>query len=163
MSVTAEYNLFLKADEIIALSLDITDDPTLSRKTTTSGTMNASSTVPSTKAWGATQNLSAGAATLDLQALLDGNLPNVDFTGLKVQAIKVECPSTNTSGVAIVDGASNGYNIWGDASGSVTVLPGCSVLMFFNDQLDDVAASDSEIDLSSSDTDATFTMLMVAG
>ena len=133
---------------------------------TTSFTLDSGSTPPITQVWSDEFTLSAGAATLDLTALARDAQANLDLTGLKIQAYFFATPSTNTDTVTIVDGATNGYNIFGDASGQITI--GASgqkgfAMFYAPETLQDVGASDKTIDLSSSDTDATVKVLLVAG
>jgi len=111
--------------------------------------------------------LSSGTATIDLTALTRGNggATAVNMSGLKVQIFKFENVSTNTAAITITDGASNGYNIFGDASGQVTLGIGCvlQVVCPTAEYLPDVAAGAKDIDLSSSDQDATINVMLAAG
>ena len=130
---------------------------------TMGGTLNANSTPPVSQDYSAEITLSAGAATLDFTAMDQGDLPDQDMTGLKPQLCFFKADSTNTAGIVVTDGATNGHNIWGDANGSVTFLPGAKLGVEWNDQLDDVAAGDATIDLSSSDLDAKIKIQIVFG
>ena len=109
--------------------------------------------------------LSAGAATIDMSALDQGNLPDVDWTALSVtvQLIKVVAARANTANVVVADGATNGYNIFGDASAQISVPPGGVGMFYGHDGLQAVAAADKTIDLSSSDVDAVVSVQLIAG
>lgn len=75
-----------------------------------------STTVPVTKYSAAEYTLDGGgAATIDLTDLL-GTQANIDGTGLKVQFIRVNNPSTNSGIVNVAQGASNPYPIWGSSN-----------------------------------------------
>ena len=169
MAITqVEFDFKLKVTETIALGVDSLTDQTYYPQIatdTSSGTKTPTTQVPCTTQWQDTFSLSAGAATLTLTALSFGNLAAKDLTGLKVQFIKIRNRSTNTAAVTIVDGAANGYNILGDASGQIT-MPVGSTFMFGMDTtegLQDVAAGDATIDFSSSDVDATVDVQIIAG
>ena len=165
-SSSAAYDLKLTVTETIDVGLDLASNKEHQHKITSpaaSGTLTSSTTVPVTKTFSDTFTLSSGSSTLDLTALVRDNLPNVDMTGLKVQLFKVACPSTNTAAVVVADGSSNGYEVYGDANGQVTVHQGGQDLRFVPDKLDDVAAADKTIDFTSADTDATVSVIICAG
>lgn len=169
MAITqCEFDFKLKVTETIALGIDSLTDQTYYPQIATdnsSGTKSPTTAVPCTQQWQDTFSLSAGAATVNLASLSNGNLTAKDFTGLKVQFIKIYNRSTNTAAVTVVDGAANGYNIWGDASGSITILVGMMVVFgaVATEGLDDIAAADRTIDFSSSDVDATVDIQIIAG
>lgn len=132
MAITqCEFDFKLKVTETIPLGLDaVTDQPFIEQIDTTnsSGTKTPTTSVPCTQRWADTVSLSGGTVTIDLTALSNGNLPTKDFTGLTVQFIKVRNPSTNANNITVADGAANGYLIFGDASGQVTIPPGMTVM-----------------------------------
>ena len=169
MAITqVEFDFKLKVTETIALGIDSLTDQTYYPQIatdTSSGTKTPSTQVPCTQQWQDSLSLTAGAATLDLTSLASGNLAAKDFTGLKVQFIKIRNRSANTAAVTIVDGATNGYNIFGDASGSVTIPAGMTLMLGADttEGLQDVAAADKTIDFSSSDADATVDIQIIAG
>jgi len=163
-AVTASYDLKLTAVHRVALGLSDASDPTTSHDIGSHrATLNGSSTIPVSKAWSDSGNLSGGTATLDLTALTMSNLPDVDLTGLKVKLIKIECPSTNSAGVVVDIGAANPYDVFGDANGQITVLPGQVYLAYLAEEAEDVDATHCELDLSSGDADAAYSILLVAG
>ena len=110
----------------------------------TSTSLSPGSTIPATKVFKDEVSLIAAAATLDLTALVRANLPDVDGTGLKLPAFIFQ--NTSTSGtLTIAKGASNGYSLFGNASGEVT-LPAANsttkmpfVMMYVPEGLADVA------------------------
>lgn len=163
-SVTAHYELKLIAEHTVALGLDDASDPTTTHDIgDVKGTLTSTSTVAVTKPWSDTGTLTAGAATVDLTALDYVNLPTADWTGLKVKAIKISCPSTNSAGVGVAPGAANPYDIWGRAATDIFILPGQAYLAYFADENEDIDATHKTIDLSSADLDATYSIMMVAG
>jgi hypothetical protein len=166
MSVEAAYNLKLQIDEVVALGEDHVTDPTVEHDIgAVSGTMDATTTPAATKAWSDTVALAAGVASLDLTALARPSLPNVDLTGLKVQIVKIACPAGNTTGIEIVTGATNGYNLFGATKATaekVSILPGMKLEIFYDDELEDVDATHCEIDLSGTGTE-TVSIMLAAG
>ena len=95
------------------------------------------------------------------QALVNANLPNVNFNGLKVQVLQMSCPEANTGPIVMTSGASNGYDIGGKLM-LVSVSPGNTVIFLFLDNAPDVVGPDSELDFAGTGTE-TFDILMVAG
>lgn len=167
MAVTVNFIQELKAEESISLGLDLVSNPTVTHQIgdngRTSGTLTASTVVPATKAWSDTRTLSAGADALDLTALVFGNLANVTFSGLKVQNIKIKAAATNTSPIVVKPAASNGYNLFGDADGQVTLGAGAEVQVYNPDTLADVGGSAKAVDVTSADVDAIYSIILVAG
>ncbi len=164
-TISAAYNLSLKVTDTPDFSLDLGSGGTLTHQITGgAGTLTASSAVPATKAWSDQVQLSSGTLTLDLTALSRGSvLSAVDFSGLKVQIIKLKAPTTNTADITVDVGAANGYELFLGASSQLDLGPGDSVLFKRTDNLADVAAGDKDIDLSSSDVDALLDIILVAG
>lgn len=146
------------------LALDKVADPQLVHAVTLPipSVLNGETTPPVSKVYSDRLQLVAGALTLDLQALVPGNLtPDTDFTGLKVQILQFTSPETNLADITITPGAVDGYDI-GGAAFSVTLSPGDSVILALNDNAPDVANSDSEIDFAGSLIDD-IDILIVAG
>ncbi len=65
-----------------------------------------------TKAYHRKITLVAGAATLDLTALVDTDL-TIDMTGLKLREMFLVSDSANANSITVQPGASNGYTGWG--------------------------------------------------
>lgn len=161
---SARFNLQLTVTETLDLQSDNFSDPDVGH--TISGgvrTIDASSTVPATKTFSDKITLSAGAATIDLTALVRTPLAAVDFTGLKVQLVKFKAASANTAVVIVVPGASNAYNLFGDSDGQVTYPAEAESLNYWADQLADVSSTVKNVDLSSTDLDAIIEVELVAG
>lgn len=143
-------------------------DLTIAIATTILGTLSPSTTpIAITKIWGDTGQLAAGAATIDLTALARGNLPAVNLTGLTVKAILIYNYPTNTAALRVADGATNGYDIFGAATGDITIPAGWYQLFGAHNvtgvgALQAVGASDKTIDLSSTDVDASYDILIAA-
>lgn len=169
MSVSAVWDAKLSVLETVDLAMDlVASDPSFTHSTgSVEATINASSTVPATKVWSDTGALVAGVATLDLTALthgtLNGTATTVTFSGLKVQLVKIECPSTNTASLKVAMGAANGYNIFGATTGEMDIPQGGSLLFYGSDKLDDVSGTDKTIDLSSTHLTAAYNIILVAG
>lgn len=116
MSVSAKWESKLTVDETLELGLDNVADPEITHQLESdSGTLDASSDPKAIKAWSAQVALSGGAAALDLTALDGGSeLADRDFTGLKLQLIKLACPVGNSVGITFErKDASTGYNPFG--------------------------------------------------
>lgn len=165
MAVTVSYNLFLRVTETLALAQDLAANPDqLLTLGDIKGTLTSSTSVPATKAWSDTRGLTAGTDSIDLTALTRGSdLSDVDFTGLKVQLLIIQTAAANTADVVFKDGASNAYLLFGDASGQITLPAGTSAMFYLADKLADVSASVKQVDISSSDADAIYSMILVAG
>ncbi len=164
---TAKYDFGLTVEEVKDLGLDNAADPTITHTLGAhADTLTATTTPPVTKTYSDDLALIAGAATIDLQALPSSESTTVDFTGLKVQLVKITTPATNTEEVVFDIGAANGYNLFGATNAtdeSVAVPPGSVHQFLFLDTLEAVEAAKSEIDVSSSDVDADFSIILVAG
>lgn len=73
-------------------------------------TLNATSTPPASMS---SSDQLTGTQTLDLTALPGVNGAVQNGTGLKVQAVMIQNPKTNTGALAVSPGAANPYPIWG--------------------------------------------------
>lgn len=124
-------------------------------------TLTADSTVPVTKSFAAELALSTGAKILDLTALTDGVLATKDFTGLKVQVIKLINKTGNANDMTFAVGASNGYNLMG-SDWTITLTAGQHILLFGNDATPDVGSGAKTIDVTGTGSQA-FQILIVAG
>lgn len=114
--------------------------------------LTATSTPPATKVAAFQQLLTAGAASIDLTALVGTNAAVVTGLGLKVQAIKVAALTTNENPLTIATGAANGYAL-GGADFSVALQPGQEFVMFGNDATPDIAADAKTLDLAGTGTE----------
>lgn len=168
-SVKAKYALTLTIDETLGLGLDGVDtDPTMVHDFgADSATLDANSSPPATKSWSDQLQLAAGAGALDLTALDRGPiLSDVDFTGLKLQAIKLTCPTTNTGGITVEKkDAVTGYNPFGvdnSTAEKVTIVPGGGIVMFFDDELEDIDATHKDLTFTGTGTEA-INIILVAG
>lgn len=167
-AITAHYDVKLDVEETLALSQDLSAaETTFTHKVTetTRGTLNATLTPAVTKVWSDKVNLAAGAATLDLTSLTGPAGTTVDFTGLKVQLVKLACPAGNTVGITVDRGASNAYNLFGADNASaeqVEILPGCSMVIFNNDKTEDVSATIKNVQLAGTGTES-IEIILVAG
>ena len=162
MSVRATLNQYLTVLETLEASVAAAGTPTVTHAAFNRNVnLNATSTPPATKVVAISGNLTAGAATIDLTALTGTNGASVTFSGLRVQAMYFQNRSSSNA-MTVKDGASNGYLIFGDSSGQITVGPGGSNLHYTADYPSDVSGSVKNIDLTGTGTDAYY-MLLVAG
>lgn len=164
MSVRCKYNLYLLAEETISLSEDLIANPTVTHQIASShGTYSASSTVPVSQAWSDTRTLTAGADALDLTALVQAARTNINFNTLKVQAVKIKASANNSAVVVFAPSGTNGYNLFGNADGTIALPPGAEALMLFKEGLADVSATVKAVAITSADTDASYSIVLVAG
>jgi len=165
MAVTAKLEFGFAVDETLSLSeTNVATEPTIQHKTTEGRiTLNASSTAPATKVWSEQITLGSGTHTIDLTSLSRSTLSTVDMTGLKVQAVKIFTATDNTEDTVFTVGASNGYHIFGGSAGKVTMVEGAYLEFYFPEGLADVSSTVKTIDVSSSDADAIFDIMIVAG
>jgi len=120
----------------------------------TSGEVWESTTTshPVTKTSSDSIALVAGAKTIDLTALVGTNGAAVDGTGLKVQWVYMENPSTNANNMTFVKGASNGYELFADAAWKVTLKPGQSFAAILYNTSPAVGPSAKTIDVTGTTT-----------
>lgn len=167
MGIEATYDFRLKVVETLALSQDLATDPELIHELATliRGKLDANSSTPATKVWSDTRSLTAGADSLDLTALTRGSAPTVDMTGLKLQLWLFAAAAGNTLPATITQGSSNPYLLLGGTVGGQTAdaHPGGAIFYFGKDQLENVSATVKNIRVTSSDTDATYSIILVAG
>lgn len=163
-SVTAKIRFYLDVIDTPAAGLDLASDVGYTHTIEhTLATYDAASTPAATKSFSDTVALSGGAVTLDLSALAGPSSTTVNFNGLKVQIFKMTCPSTNTNPISCTVGVANGYNIFGAADGSVDVMPGATIMIYWDDELDDIVTdTNDEIDFAGTGVE-TFSIQMVAG
>jgi hypothetical protein len=89
----------------------------------TTRNLTGSTTPPVTAGGVAEKAMVAGAATIDLAALVCVDGSTINLTGLKPRQWKLKAPSTNGAAITVAKGASNGYTGFG-ANFSITLLPG---------------------------------------
>lgn len=124
--------------------------------------------VPMTKVYAQQRALSGGALTLDLTSLTDATGAALDLSGLKVQFVYIEnAPASgaaNTDTLNVKFGATNGYNIFGDAASEITLAVGGWCAVYNPEGTPDVANGSADtIDFASSDADADFIVMIAAG
>lgn len=165
MSIAAcIYDFKLTVSELFEKGLTLCPDVAQTHEITgTSGSLSPTSSPAITKVHSGVHTLTAGAETIDLTSLAGPHASTITFLALKVRLIKIKAASTNTHAIVFVDGASNGYNIWGDASGSLTVPPDGVAMLYFANGLDAVASGDRTIDVSSTHQTATYSIILAAG
>lgn len=175
-AVSAAFAATLRVTHTLPLSLDCVSDSLNATVELTggasggsdyavSGTLNSSSAAPVTKVYSDEITLTAGAATIDLTSLTGFAATSASWSGLKVQAIILSTNANNTAAVTFSEGASNGYEALGNGW---TITIGASgksgtAMFYLNEGAPDVGSSAKTIDVASSDTDAKFRIVAVAG
>ena len=158
-----DYDFKLDGHETPDLKLENAANPTIIHRITgTNGTLKATGTTPIiTDILSDRVQLSGGVATIDLTNLDNGDLPNKDWTGLKVQGYKIVAASSNGDDVTVKAGSTDGYDLFG--AGGLNILgPGAIVMGLFNEQLPDVASGAKIIAISSPDVDAIVDIQLIA-
>lgn len=163
---TAKYAFSLTVDEVKDMSLDLITNPTITHTTgTDTDTLTAATTVPVTKTYSDTIPLVVGAYDINLAALPGPEATTIDFTGLKVQLVKIICPASNTLPILFDAHAVNGYNLFGADNASaeqVEVMPGGKLMIYHPNNAEDVAAGVRVVDVSGTGTES-FSIILVAG
>jgi len=126
-----------------------------------SADLDAASSVPVTKVANFDQALTAGAATIDLTALPGINGATVNGSGLKVQLLRVQAKSTNANAITLTEGASNGYELAGNAW-KAAVQAGQELTFYANEKAPDIGSGAKTIDLAGTETQA-LEVLIVMG
>ena len=121
-AVSAQYKLLCEVTETLALALDNVTDPSFLHSIgSDEGTLNVSSTPAATRVFSDNKSLASGLGSLDLKSLAGPSGTTVDFDGLKVQLIALECPDTNGDGIAVfAKDATTGANLFGANNTAVT-------------------------------------------
>ena len=168
-TVSATLQMFLQAVETLDLDEDQATDPSITHRISGSGytsqlAINAATTPVASKVWSDEVAMTDGDESIDLTALAREVLPTVDMAGLKIQAFMIVADSANTAAIVIKPHATNGYNLFGDADGQVTLFAGGAIMGYMPEDLPDVANGSADIiQITSSDLDAKFKIILVAG
>lgn len=148
MSVSAAYASTLTVTEVLSdATLSSSGNRVIHDANSTSGTYNSGSTPAITKRARLAYTMTAGAATIDLRALIGTNGAAVDGNGLRAQFVKIINPITNANAITISKGASNGYDGLG-SSFSIALVPGGELLVKLNDGGADIGATNKTLDLA---------------
>lgn len=147
MAVSAIITAAITATETVSDTFVSSSDNTLTYTgLNSSSTINSGTTVPATKHATYEVTLSSGTATIDLTALTGAAGATVTGSGLKVQAVIFKNKATNANVISIADGASNGYQLFGN--GWLIELPvGAFVMGSLNDAAPDIGGSAKTIDV----------------
>ena len=143
MSVSAAYALTCSVTETFTGPYVDPANPTAGfNGLNTSGTLNASSTVPATKHAADVCTMSGGTGSINLASLPGVTAEEtVNLTGLKVQLVLFRAKSTNANPITEAKGASNGYGL--NAAGttfSIVLDPGQVHFAYLGDTAPDVAS-----------------------
>ena len=161
MATTAEVTMRLSVKETLTTGVAGVSAPNINHDNfKTDDSLTSTSTPAITQVASFLTTLSGGAATIDLTALTDAG-GALDLTGLKVQAIYFKV-SAGDSAMTFTTGASNGYNLGGDALFSVILAGGESACYSWNETSQDVAAGDKDLDIAGTGTDS-FECVILAG
>ena len=83
-----------------------------------------------------------GAETIDLTDLTDVEGVAIDGTNMKLQYLRMQCPTTNSALVGVKEGDTNGYLLGASLSTiAVPCNPGGRLEMEFADQLSDISVT----------------------
>jgi len=162
---SASYELKLVVTETKDFGLDLAGNPTITHTAgTDSGTLTASTTPPATKTWSDTRALVAGADTFDLYALAGPLSTIITFNTLKVQMVKIVCPTTNSAAMTFASGDANPYNLFGVAAGTdtVTLKPGDKIELIRYDTGQDCSNVVRNVKVTGTGTDS-YHIILVAG
>lgn len=96
--------------------------------------------------------MTAGAATIDLTALVDVQGRTINLDTLRVRAVKIRALDANAAAVTVAKGASNGYTGFGLAF-SVTLAAGQEATLYLGATGTAVSATEKTLDLSGTGTD----------
>jgi hypothetical protein len=150
MSVSAAYASNITVTEILTNNVDYasaSNKDIVYNGLNYSVTIDGGTTVPATAVAAFPQALIAGAATIDLRALVGTNGVAVDGNGLKVQMAKFRNKSTNANSITLTFGASNGYLLFG-SGWQIILLPGQEFMAYLKDQAPDIDATHKTIDIT---------------
>lgn len=157
MSVSVRYNFGLLTTETLASGIVGASNPKVVFDAyEESGTLTASTSVPATKCCYMLGTLSSGALTINLAALTGAN-GTVDFTGLRVQILRIKNLGANA--MTFAEGASNGIAL---SCFPLVVAAGAIAQIYLADASPDVASGDRTIDVSGTAAQ-TFELSIVAG
>jgi len=163
MSVTLKIALSLAASEVLVSPSELVGNLNIQHVIEDKQTLNSTSTAPATKAYSDRLSLVAGSKDIDLTTLTDAANEALTLTGLKVQALAIKAAAANTAKIAIAQGATNPYSLIAATAGKVEVGAGCSLFLTFNETAPDVGASAKVLTLTSTDVDAIFDIVIIAG
>lgn len=148
MSVSVTYASTLSVVEAYADTfVDSADNTVKFSGLNSSGTYTGASNYPCTKVAAYEKAMSAGAATIDLTALVGIANSAVSGSGLKVQFVKFKNKATNANAITIGEGASNGYELFGNAW-SIILQPGQEILACLAEQAPDIGSGAKNIDIA---------------
>lgn len=155
MALTLTFTPTIQAAETLESGVTFASDTSITHAISDlSLALTGSSSPPVSKIAEGRKAMSGGAGTIDFSAIAGANGATQDMTGLKLRFAIFRNPSTNTGSISIVDGASNGYNIFGDSSGSETLLVGQWLIRYFAGNADAVASGDKTIDIAGTGTES---------
>jgi hypothetical protein len=123
-------------------------------------TLTENTSPPVDAAWGAQVALSAGTVTLALDALARTNQVALDLTGMSVIAFLFRNLGANA--MTIAGAGSDPYELFGDATGQMTVGPGGVVQAYQGSSLAAVSGTVSDITVTGTGTQQ-FALILAAG
>jgi hypothetical protein len=148
MAVSVTYTGAISVIETVSDTFVSSSDNTLTfTGLNKSATLNAASSVPATIHASGEVTLSSGSATLSMLVLNGANGATVSGNGLKAQCVKFKNKATNANAITLTEGASNGYELLGNAW-KVVLQPGQELQIFGNDATPDIGSSSKDIDIT---------------
>ena len=166
MTVDAQYTLKLKAIETLNNNRDLstpTDGEYVHEIPGSFGTATSATTPAISAVWSKTVTLSSGAATIDLTALDNGDLTNLDFTATKIYYCHVKARTTNTALISLGTGVTNGYPFPGIGASDTFDVGAGNEALFRMPVSTAVSSTVKTIDAASSDVDAIFDIVITVG
>lgn len=165
MAIAAKYRFLLEVTEGLTLGVPNTSNPNLVHGFgNTQVNLSASTTPPVTTVVTEQVQLTAGEANLDLTSLSGPLSSSVDFSGLKLQLMKVQAAAANTGVVTMDPATANPYLFCPTTSNpKIGLNAGEMAMFYFNESLADVSSTALGIKFTSADVDAIVDLLLVAG
>ncbi len=109
-------------------------------------TLNSGSTQPATTCAHFLATLSSGTLTIDLTTLNGTNGAVISGSGLKIQVLRIKNLGANS--LTVSEGASNGHTSFFPTTPGLIIPPGAHVMIFSNDNGDDIGSSNRTFDLA---------------
>jgi len=138
MSVSVRYQNILDVTETITTSYDLAGDAVVSpvhKIDAPGGTRNAGSTPAAVDGWSDRRALVVGADQIDLAALVGAAGLAKSALTYKLQNIRIRPLTSNSNPITFAPAAVEGYHLFGDADGQLTLYPGMDVNIDCNGKL----------------------------
>lgn len=166
MSVSVKYQNILEITETITTSYDLAGNAVVSpvhKIDAAGGTRNAGTTPAAVDGWSDRRALVAGADSIDLAALTGAAGLAKSAVGYKLQNIRIRPLDANSNPITFAKAAVEGYSLFGDADGELTLYPGMDVNIDCNGKLAEIVNNTNDkIDVSGTGTEG-YDIILVWG